>query len=117
MNEFIKMIPEFLAGLVRIFFDIAALCTGLCLFVTVLILAIAIPIILWMSLIDKITNWLEEHLRREDKVDVSKRLSPVTVYHQIIEYERNKEDAAQCLTDGENTQKENPRMKGDTSAL
>lgn len=92
----------------------------LCLLLMAVILLVkndVTPIILLVSILNKIENWLIRHLCREDEIDVSKHLSPVTTYHQIIEYERNKEDAAQCSIDGENTQKENQKMKGDTNAL
>lgn len=93
LTEIIKMIPEFLVDLVRMFFMVIVGCTGLCLVITVLIVAFAIPIFLSMSFINKIADWLEEHVCRKDKIDPLERLSPTTVYHQIIEYEKSKEEA------------------------
>ena len=116
LMEVIKTIPEFLIDILKLFFFIFIAISGLSLLVICIFVAFVTPIILFVSIINKIENWLEEHLRREDKINVSKYLSPVTTYHQIIEYERNKEGTAQCSIDGENTQRENPRMKGDTSA-
>ena len=117
LMEVIKTIPGFLIDISKLFFFIFIAISGLSLLVICIFVAFVTPIILLVSILNKIENWLIRHLCREDEIDVSKHLSPVTTYHQIIEYERNKEDAAQCSIDGENTQKENQKMKGDTNAL
>lgn len=117
LTEIIKMIPEFLVDLVRMFFMVLIGATGLIITTLLLLVAIGIPIFLTLKCTDKVYCWLEARMYRKDKIDQLERLSPTTVYHQIIEYEKSKEEVDQCLTDGRSIQKENPKTKGDTNVL
>lgn len=117
LTEIIKMIPEFLVDLVRMFFIVLIGATGLIITILLLLVAIGIPIFLTLKCTDKVYCWIEARMHRKYEIDTLECLSPITVYHQVIEYERNKEEVNQCLTDGGSIPKENPRTKEDTSVL
>lgn len=117
LTEIIKMIPEFLVDLVRTFFIVLIGTTGLIITISLLLVAIGIPIFLTLKCTDKVCCWIEARTHRKYEIDTLERLSPTTVYHQIIEYERNKEEVDQCLTDGGSIRKESLKTKEDTSVL